>query len=208
MSALGFLLALALFHSPQEDSAKVVALLDHQGSLIKEAAELYGVKPRILTAVIYAERLLNYNWQDDALDELLAVSGYNSSIGFCQIKLKTAYWIQKNLQDERSPYYLGKGVAERFPVSRSTDELIDKLKDDRTNIEYAAAYLAMFQRRWKRAGIDMAGRPEILGTLYSTGPYRSDSSERQPHAHPLPNRFGNVVLQFYNSDALIKVFPK
>jgi hypothetical protein len=160
-----------------------------------KAGQLFGVDARTLGAIVYVERNLNYDWKDRALDLLLAGRGYNSSIGFCQVKLKTAYWIEKQLADSSSMFYPGEAYRHILPASKSPKELIARLSNDSLNIHYAAAYLCIIQSYWQRAGFPIADRPDILGTLYSTGLYRRNGELRLPHAHPKPNFFGEEVLK-------------
>ncbi len=162
---------------------------------IHEAARKFAVNPSYLAAIIYTERTLNYDWSDAAFDVALALSNKNSSIGFCQIKLKTAYFIERQFHDTNSVYFPGEHYQPLLKISQTPKELIEKLVNDRTNILYAAAYLHLMQTRWKNAGFLIDGRPDILGTLYSTGLYNNDGTERQPNPNPRANDFGNKVLQ-------------
>lgn len=188
-------------------SADTEEVLLSKSSVIIKTCEEFNVDPRTIFSVIYTERMLNYDWKDDALDVILAINGKNSSIGFCQIKLHTAYWIERNLNNPLSPYYLGKETGKRFPKSRYRDELIGKLKAVDLNIQYAVVYIAMFQRRWGGMGFDISENPGILGTLYSTGAYKKDGSERTPHSSPKMNYFGKRVKEVYESDLLKVVSP-
>lgn len=160
---------------------------------IKSAAEKLDIDFKTLCAIIYTERELNYNWEDDALDILLAKSGLNSSIGFCQIKMKTAYWIELQLKDASSIFYCGVKYNNILKLSKSADEIINKLAIDSLNILYAAAYIKIMAHRWKTDGYPIHNKPEILGTLYSTGLFYSDGKERKPHSTPQPNKFGLEV---------------
>lgn len=189
----------------QEDDVTFQELVEHRNLIIKHS-ELFHVQPRIVAAVIYAERVLNVNWRDTYLDKLMALNRLNSSIGFCQIKLNTARWIENNLNDANSKYFLGDSIAAFFPESIYLDKLIERLDDPSLNIMYAVAYLAMFQRRWAREGVDISSRPDILGTLYSLGPFKTSGEERIPHPDPVPNRFGSTALEFYNSEILADIF--
>ncbi len=189
----------------QEYDTATQALAEHR-NLIIEHSELFHVKPRIVAAVIYAERVLNVNWRDTYLDKLMALNRLNSSIGFCQIKLNTARWIENNLNDANSKYFLGDSIAAFFPESIYLDKLIKRLDDPGMNIMYAVAYLAMFQSRWQRDGVDISSRPDILGTLYSLGAFKTNGEERIPHPDPVPNRFGSTALEFYNSEVLVGIF--
>jgi len=198
-----FILLTGLF--AQGNDAALQTLKENR-DLIIEHSRLFDVQPRIVAAVIYAERVLNVNWRDTYLDKLMALNRINSSIGFCQVKLNTARWIEKNLNDTSSKYFLGDSIAAFFPESVYLDELIERLEDTSRNIIYAVAYLAMFKNRWLRAGVDIGCRPDILGTLYSLGAYKTNGEERLPHPDPVPNTFGAVVQEFYDSNFAERLF--
>lgn len=175
----------------QPDSTlKKIKLLKTQ---IKSAADIFKINPIYLSAIIYIERTLNYDWEDDALDELLAKAGLNSSIGFCQIKIKTAYWIETQLYDSNSIYFLGKRFKKILFINSSTEELISKLINDSLNILYAAAYIKIIQSRWEKTGCSINDKPEIIGTLFSTGLFNINGTERKPNKYPKPNSFGEKV---------------
>lgn len=173
-----------------EEPEKTLEKLKLNRALIENACLKTGVSPEYLEAVIYVERTENFTWEDDAVDELLARSGLNSSIGFCQVKIKTAYFIEKTLNQ---PY---------LPVSFSPDELIIKLQNDSLNILYAAGYLKLMINRWSVAGFDISNRPDILGTLYSAGLYYRDGRERKPNQNPKPNEFGKKVNEALNCNLI------
>jgi hypothetical protein len=183
-------------------TAETLHQLEQHKPIVRLAAERFQINPLFLSAIIYVERVLNYDWVDEALDILFARRGYNSSIGFCQVKLKTAYWIEKQLADSSSMFYPGEAYQHILPASKSPKELIAKLSNDSLNIHYAAAYLCIIQSYWQRAGFPIADRPDILGTLYSTGLYRRNGELRLPHAHPKPNFFGEEVLKVLENGLL------
>ncbi len=163
--------------------------------LIKEACELFDVDSKILFSIIYVERTQNYTWEDDALDEYLAQVGLNSSIGFCQVKLKTAYWIEVQLNDCNATHFVAKRYKGILKLSNSPKEIISKLQNDSLNILYAAAYIKIIQTRWQKEGFPIIKKPAILGTLYSTGLYYRDGTERKPNKNPKANWFGQLVLK-------------
>jgi hypothetical protein len=167
-----------------------------RATLIGHASSLFGVNPAFLSAVIYTERALNYDWTDQTYDLFLFEKlGLNSSIGFCQIKIKTAYFIEYQFKHADAPYFPGRKFAPLIALSGSKNELLQKITDDSLNICYAAAYLRMMLSRWAKAGHPIEDRPDVLGTLYSTGLYYNDGSERQPNKRPVSNAFGNRVKQ-------------
>lgn len=176
-----------------EDSTETMKRLEARKSLIHNAAMEFDVNERYLKAVIFVERTMNYDWKDDVLDEILAESGLNSSLGFCQVKLKTAYWIENQVNNAESEFYPGDKYKGLLKISRSPGEIIKKLYDDSLNISYAAAYLRIFQTYWKKFGCPIDNSPEILGTLYSSGPYDIEGRIRKPNNNPKPNLFGRNV---------------
>jgi hypothetical protein len=145
------------------------------------SSKFLNVDLGLLMAIVYVERISNFDWKDKALDILLANSGYNSSIGFCQVKLKTAYWIEVQLNDSSSIYWPGKEYANILSVSQSPKELIAKLENDSLNITYAAAYLRIIESRWEKAGYPIDDRADIIGTLYSTGLFNPDKCLKNFH---------------------------
>jgi hypothetical protein len=190
--ALFFLLLLPTMSQAESPEVTLTKFKGRQ-SLIEVAANKFSIHPRYLIAIIYVERTLNYDWTDDAWDVTLAKVEKNSSIGFAQIKIKTAYFIEQQLQDPTSPFYPGKPYENFLPVSNSPKELILKRTNDSLNILYAAAYLRLMQSRWEKAGFPLDQRPDILGTLYSAGLFNNDGTERKPNANPKPNAFGKQV---------------
>ena len=188
---------LVLFVVPlfaERPDVTLLKIKEHK-TLIESAARYFEVNPKYLRAIIYVERTLNYDWEDDALDIPLAQGGVNSSIGFCQVKMKTAYWIEVQLSDSKSSYFPGKKYSRLLKVSKSPEEIIKKLQSDSLNIFYAAAYLRIMQSRWSKANCSIDDKPEILGTLYSTGLFHIDGIERKPRKNPETNSFGKEVAE-------------
>lgn len=189
-----FIFAISSFVSA-EDFNSAINQIVAKTTQIKHAAKLCNINPDLLSAVILTERTLNYDWKDEALDIPLAKSGYNSSVGFCQVKLKTAYWIERTLDDSLSAFYPGRSYQNILPVSASVSKLISRLQNDSLNFLYAAAYLRIIMSFWEESGFPIDERPEISGTLYSIGPFLSDGKIRKPHGSPRPNFFGKKVKQ-------------
>jgi len=164
-------------------------------TLIESAAKYFDINPKYLSAIIYVERTLNYDWEDDVLDIPLAEGGFNSSIGFCQVKMKTAYWVEVQLSDSKSSYFPGKKYSSCLKMSKSPEEIIKKLQSDSLNIYYAAAYIRIMQSRWSKTNCSIDNKPEILGTLYSTGLFHIDGTEREPRKNPEANSFGKKAAE-------------
>ena len=178
-----------------ENPDTTLVKLQQRAELIEKASKIFDVDSKILTAIIYTERTLNYTWEDDALDNLLAVAGLNSSIGFCQVKLKTAYWIEVQLNDTNSVYFPSKKYKGKLSLSNSPKEIITKLENDSLNIMYASAYLRIIMSRWEKGGFPIDNRADILGTLYSTGLFKRDGTERKPNRNPKANEFGKKAKE-------------
>ncbi len=200
-----FFLSPFLFSQAKEE--RVLNELVAYKNIITQAADNLNLSPRVVASVIYTERYLNYNWEDDLFDELFAESGYNSSIGFGQIKPNTAFFIEQELNNPQSKYFLGSNVQTKTKRSKSKREIIGKLVNDTTNIYYCSAYLAMIKQRWSKI---FHFRPEnetgILATLYSLGIVRFDGTERIPHTNPQINLFGKTAQRFYDGFVLRGVY--
>ncbi len=188
-----FFIPLLLLKAEHPDST--ISKIKANQKLIKDASKIFDIDPNILSSIIYVERTQNYTWEDDALDEYLAQVGLNSSIGFCQVKLKTAYWIEVQLNDSLATHYVGKNYNSMLKLSSSPKEIISKLQNDSLNILYASAYIKIIQTRWLKAGFPIDDRADIIGTLYSTGLFFRDGTERKPNENPKANRFGKLVLK-------------
>jgi hypothetical protein len=201
-----FFITFVFAGSKEERVVKEIA--EHQ-ELICSAAYTFALSPRLVASIIYAERYLNFNWEDDLLDGLFAESGYNSSVGFAQVKVTTAFWIEKEVHNTQSLYYLGDNAERRFRRSTSRPDLIHRLLNDSINILYCCAYVAMIQHRWENAGVFFSEQNEtgILATLYSLGAIRFDGSERIPHPNPQMNHFGETAQVFYDGFVLRMEFP-
>lgn len=164
-------------------------------SYFNTAAKLFNIDVKTLISIVYVERILNVDWKDKALDIPMARAGYNSSIGFCQIKLKTAYFIEKTLSDSSNNFFPGHKYLTLLSLSKSPTAIIKKLSIDSRNICYAAAYLRIIESYWSSKGYSLSEKPSILGTLYSIGLFKNDGKPRRPHKSPTPNRFGNEVFK-------------
>jgi len=184
--------------SPEKTSSKII----ERKEMISFASEKFDVNPAYLSAIIYTERTKNFDWTDEAFDEAIARVGQNSSLGFAQVKMKTAYFIERQLSDSTSDFYCGKKYESILKVSKTPYFLIEKLKDDSTNILYAAAYLRIIQSFWSKNGYSIDDRPEIIGSLYQLGLFYPSGKVREPHFNPRPNEFGEKVkesIELFNS---------
>jgi len=139
---------------------------------------------------------------ESTLDYIFAKSGYNSSLGISQIKITTAEWIERQINNEQSPFYLGASKSLLIKISSSRSEVINKLSDPQTNILYAACYVAMILKIW---GDELSfsevrdSKVGITATLYTLGIIDSDGKIRKPHPGAAMNVFGKTAQEFYTS---------
>ena len=176
-----------------ENPEVIIKKISNNRHLINSASEIFDVNSAVLSSIIFTERELNYDLADELFDSNLAYMGFNSSMGFCQIKIKTAYFVEVQLNDSLSKLYPGVKYRNILSISSTKDELLKKLNNDSINILYAAAYLRIIQTRWKKAGYPIDERPDIVGTLYNTGLFYKDGNERKPRWNPNSNDFGQLV---------------
>jgi len=191
ISAILFLFLLFAF---SEDSDSTIIVIEKNDKYFTKSANIFDLNSIHLKSIVYVERTLNYDWSDKTFDVFFAQSGRNSSIGFCQVKLKTAYWIEKQLNDSTSNFYPGVKYYNKLILSNNPQEIINKLNNDSLNILYAGAYIRIIQSLWEKSGFPINDRMDILATLYSTGLFQSDGSLRKPHKNPKSNYFGKKAV--------------
>lgn len=183
-----------------EDPDTTLVRLKGQSENIEYASKKFDIDLVKLKTIVYVERTNNYNWQDEYFDDYLAKKGQNSSIGFCQIKMKTAYWIECQLSDSTSEFYPGRKYRDILPISQSPQEIIDKLEDDWTNLLYAAAYMRIIQSYWESRGYSIDDRVDIIATIFSYGMFSRETGEPlKPHGDPKPNKFGEKALLVFKT---------
>ena len=114
--------------SHEKTSLKII----ERKEIILSASKKFDVNPAYLSAIIYTERTKNFDWTDEAFDEAIARVGQNSSLGFAQVKMKTAYYIERQLSDSTSDFYCGKkyenilGVKNSIFLNRKTQKRFNK----------------------------------------------------------------------------------
>jgi hypothetical protein len=183
-----------------------------------------GVSKRILVAELMAEQMrLFYSdrpWFKKAIEPLKVLGSMTQfSWGIFGVKPETAMKIEDNLKNEASPFYPGSDYAGLldFKTGNIQQERFNRLTDS-DNHYYAYLYAALYNKeiisQWKRAGIPISDRPEILATLYNIG-----------FAHSSPNynakvggaeliigdsvySFGGLAKEFYYSKELLDQFPQ
>lgn len=190
-------IAISVFPFPlhAEDPDTILVKFQEQSVNIEYASKTFDIDPSKLKAITYVERKNNYDWRDEYFDDYLAKKGQNSSIGFCQVKMKTAYWIECQLADSLSEFYPGKKYESVLPISQSPQEIIDKLMNDRLNLLYASAYMRIIQSYWESKGYSINDRVDIIATIFSYGMFSRETGEPlTPNGDPQPNWFGKEAM--------------
>ncbi len=144
---------------------------------------------------------MNVKLGENVIDYIFAKSGYNSSMGIAQVKISTAIWIEKQIHNPKSQFYLKEEVEKKIALSSEWDEVIRKLEDPKTNIIYAACYIAMINKLWNPVfefsalnGIKVG----IIASIYSLGILDYNGEIREPHTDAKMNVFGNTAQEFSN----------
>ena len=101
------------------------------------------------------------------------------TIGFAQIMPDVLSESQGYLKDVNSPYYLGPEFENYLGNEiLNYDQIQDKLHHDpEFSIKAEGVILAMYEKAWRDAGIELKDRPDILATLFNIG-------FREPHPNP------------------------
>lgn len=123
---------------------------------IEKFCGYYEVPEATYMSVIYAERLHNIN-EFDRADFTRAHLGYDASVGFGQIKISTAEWLETHYGDLLP-----------FNISSNRTTLIDRLNAADTNIAYSVLYCHVIRDHYyKLFGVipDVAS----LSSYYSRG---------------------------------------
>lgn len=183
-------------------------LLEHKNDII-EASRSFSISPRLLASIVFAEHSLNVKPGEEILDKVLALSGYNASVGIAQIKVETARWMLAQLAnpssvfyDERSATNLRRNLSYNFEGDISAPN---------TSLLFATAYVAMIVKLWSPLFAEVSFRDKstgIVATLYSLGLARADGSLRQPHNRAAMNRFGEVAQSFFDSFDMREAFAE
>ncbi len=183
-----------LYATKPKTKEDVAELIRDNAQYIKEAAEAYGVDPRIIAGVIYAEQVNNVNYEDVFGDWIGFYGLLDTSIGLGQVKVSTA----KIVEDMG---YIPKTSATEggweFPVIgpvHGTETMARemRLENNQMNIMYVAAYLRYWQDVWEDVYPQISNDPAILGTLYNLG-----VNAKAPNKSPQSTPFGDYVEENY-----------
>lgn len=191
--------------------------------LIDSAANLTGVEPRLIVAILVGEQIRLFNSNREAYKKwigplkILSVES-TFSMGVTGIKIPTAVTIEKNLKDPASVFYLGPQYEHLldFKTGAIEQERLQRLTDYHNHFYsylYAALNIKQMKMQWERAGFPIDGRPEIIATLYNIG-FEVSEPKADPVVggstitiHNKPYTFGAISYEFYYSGELFDLFP-
>lgn len=206
-----------------EEWPVIEAALRKDQATINKAAQLAGIKPRMLVSAAIVEQLRLYYTQRELFEKFfkplnILATANKMAWGVMAIKEKTAIATEDHLIDSKSPFYLGAERADllALPADKRAQVRYQRLTDEHDHYYsylYGGLYLAQVTKQWQVAGYDISQRPEILVTLYNIGFNRSI-----PKADPqvggstikIASRdysFGGLGFEFYYSNALTDIFP-
>lgn len=166
-------------------------VIESHSRIIKKSCILFKLNPRLYISVIYGELINNYDeW--DKFDNFRAEIGMDPSVGFAQIKVSTAMWLEDNHSDSKIIFR-----------SKNHEELVNKLVNDSTNILYSAFYIKLIRDKLLNK-FHKEPSIKLLASYYGKGIdyYRENDLDSSYY-----NQIGITAEKFYNSNKLLNKFP-
>ena len=152
------------------------------------SAEKFKIDPYLLGAILIDE-VAWMNPFEEILDVLgVKIIGGNTSVGIAQVKTDTA----NNIIAQG--FYNPNPADPKLPFKKmnkdAREHLYDYLVDPKHSVFFAGAYIRSLINYWA-SNIDLATRPDIIGTLYSQG-------YGKPKPNPETNERGTqIATEFY-----------
>ena len=191
---------------------------------INKASDLLGINPRLIISDLTVEQLRLFYTNRELFKTVFAplkILGNQSqfSWGVMGLKQETAIQIENNLKDKNSPFYLGPSYVNLldFKTDNHDEERFMRITDEKSRYYsylYTAIYIKQIEAQWKNAGYDISHQPEILSTLFNIG-FTHSTPNADPHSGGAPIEidgkiysFGAIAGEFYNSNELLKEFPR
>lgn len=172
-------------------SRVVKKVFQSHASIIRQVARKFNIDDYTLSAIIIDEIARLYPFEPIFEKVSSGIVGRGSTVGVAQVSLETANDIIKkrlynpNPEDKKLPFAGNLKNNDRKYLYRYA-------VDPEHNIRFAAAYIRDIVDVWRKtANIDISGRPEIIGTLYSKG-------YGEPKKNPIPSKRGwQIAKEFY-----------
>jgi hypothetical protein len=193
--------------------------------IINRITEETGVSARMIVASVVPEQIRFFADNREVFKRYfeplkILVSLSKFSLGVSGIKQDTAVQIENYAVSTTSDFYPGPEMRALIAYPEGVDhdqELFNRLTDEKDHYYsylYTALYLKEITMQWKKAGYDVANRPDVLVTLFNLG---FAASEPKPEPRVAGSQiiqggqkytFGYLGTLFYNSDELLEIFPR
>jgi hypothetical protein len=180
---------------------EIVALLKELAPYIEKSAKQLGVDPRAIAGSIMAENSLNVGISDGVQNLLVKIGvankgevlGKKFSYGLGQLNFAAA----REAEDHVAK------IENRPP--RNDTELSEAITIPEKSIYLVGAVIRKVQDDYKKEGIDISKRPEVLTTLYNLGKSEMKAAETKRSGNlPKPNFFGYFVDKYMDELAFLK----
>ncbi len=200
---------------------------------IDSASRITGVESRLIVMCLVGEQVRMFNANRERFKQYVypfssVILPKNRGYGVTSILEHTALQIEKNLINPKSEFYPGDYFYKTLNTTDAAPGLvIDSIKahqhktiqrlimggDHFYSYLYTAFLIRQYQAHWQRAGEDLSYRPEIIGTLFNLGFYKS-KPKKNPEVggsnFTVGNKeytFGGLCYEFYYSGEMLKDFP-
>lgn len=197
-----------------------VGLIDDEQTINKVSDEI-DLSSRIIVGAVIGEQTrffttdrAQFESYFEPVKKLINLSQF--SYGIAGIKPDTAKYVEEQLKNKNSPYYLGAKFEHilDYPEGNQDTMRIARLNDE--THYYSYLYVGLIQKmliaQWQKAGIDISKNPGVIATLYNIG-----FGASKPHANPQIGgvpitiegktySFGELADDFYHSGELVKYF--
>lgn len=210
-----------LAHTPEWNAFKQAVVKDKP--ILDKISKETGIPSRLLISILVPEQMRLFHSDRPLFKKVfepLKMLGSQSqfSWGIFGIKDETARSVEEFLLNKNSPLYPGKTFENKlaFYTDDIDEERFQRIINEHDHA-YAYLYTAMFiaeiEAQWKKAGVSLVSKPEIIATLWNLGFEKS-----KPHNNPKSGgstidingttySFGALAGAFYYSDELIELFP-
>ena len=200
---------------------------------IDSASRITGVESRLIVMCLVGEQVRMFNSGRERFKQYVypfsrVMLANNRGYGVTSILENTALRIERNLTDTRSPFYPGEYFSkclnynDTFPDlivdtieahKHKTIQRLIKGGDHFYSYLYTAFLLRQYFAQWEKAGYDISNRPEVLGTLFNIGFFKSVPKAKPEAGGSTFNiagkdyTFGGLCFEFYYSGEMIEEFP-